>query len=328
MKKYDIVGAENLIIDLLMKIDSIPESDNQADLFDILWQPGGNASNAVVTASLLGSRCSMIGLAGTDQYGDYALKDLAMYGVDISNCKRANGNTAISVCMSETKNKKRSFLGKKACLGEVHLSNEDMEMVKDAECIHFSHADCMLKEPLLKYAYKNGIMTSFDGGFYRESDEAMYQYFDIMIISKEYFYDCMKNHMRSESIDFENLRWLQSKGPSIVMVTLGADGSIGINGDEELRVQGNKGIPVTDTIGAGDAFHGAFLHKYIQTKNFKESVNFATTVSYLACFGLGARTSLPTMDDVEEYLNSGKINFEQIQRRFNYYKKVIDFTVD
>jgi fructokinase len=56
----------------------------------------------------------------------------------------------------------------------------------------------------------------------------------------------------------EAARALLARGPRLVVVTLGAEGAVGVNGDGEVKVAAPV-VQVVDTIGAGDAFGAALL---------------------------------------------------------------------
>ena len=60
-KKFDVIGVENLIMDLALQINKLPKTDGLALLKDFCWQSGGNAASAIVALARLGAKCGMIG---------------------------------------------------------------------------------------------------------------------------------------------------------------------------------------------------------------------------------------------------------------------------
>ena len=42
-KKFDVVGVEDLIMDLSLLIRELPATDGFTQLYDFSWQSGGNA---------------------------------------------------------------------------------------------------------------------------------------------------------------------------------------------------------------------------------------------------------------------------------------------
>ena len=106
-------------------------------------------------------------------------------------------------------------------------------------------------------------------------------------------------------------RWLREGvegSPSLVVLTLGADGAVGLTQDgPRVHVPAPK-VDVVDTIGAGDAAMGALLCRLASTglaavrENLTETLRFTVTVAALACTKEGAYA--PTAQDVEAYLST------------------------
>jgi sulfofructose kinase len=63
-------------------------------------------------------------------------------------------------------------------------------------------------------------------------------------------------------------------------------------------------IRVTDTTGAGDAFHGAFALMVAEERSTADSVRIATAVAALKCTRLGSRAGLPTRAELDAFLST------------------------
>jgi sulfofructose kinase len=64
-------------------------------------------------------------------------------------------------------------------------------------------------------------------------------------------------------------------------------------------------VPVADTTGAGDVFHGAFIYGLIQNWNLEDVIRFAHAVAAMKCMQIGARRGIPRLSDVQEFLKNG-----------------------
>jgi fructoselysine 6-kinase len=76
--------------------------------------------------------------------------------------------------------------------------------------------------------------------------------------------------------------WL--KGPKVVVVTLGSNGSIAYDGDKFVKMD-VVSCEVIDTMGAGDSFIAGFLVAAIEGRNLaacmqKGAENSAVTIQY------------------------------------------------
>jgi sulfofructose kinase len=92
-----------------------------------------------------------------------------------------------------------------------------------------------------------------------------------------------------------------SLGPRHAGVTLGRDGYL-------WREQNGMGqvpafsVSVTDTTGAGDAFHGAFALMAAEGRQTADCARIAAAVAALKCTRLGSRAGLPTRPELDAYL--------------------------
>jgi sugar/nucleoside kinase (ribokinase family) len=63
-------------------------------------------------------------------------------------------------------------------------------------------------------------------------------------------------------------------------------------------------VDVVDTTGAGDVFHGAFLYGLLQGWEAGDILRFANAVSALKCTRLGGRAGIPTLTEVQGFLDA------------------------
>jgi sulfofructose kinase len=102
--------------------------------------------------------------------------------------------------------------------------------------------------------------------------------------------------------DGERLATILAAGVRHAGVTRGAGGyTWKAKGGQEGKQESFK-VPVVDTTGAGDAFHGAFTLAVAQGLEDAECARVASAVAALKCRRLGARAGLPTAEELEGFL--------------------------
>ncbi len=98
------------------------------------------------------------------------------------------------------------------------------------------------------------------------------------------------------------------EGPSLVVATLGEDGSVAAERDPAgatPRVHRAPATPVPagmdggSTLGAGDVFHGALLAALLDQQPIPDALAFANRVAALACRGLDGRSTIPTRAELD-----------------------------
>ncbi|MBE0478810.1 carbohydrate kinase, partial [Candidatus Aerophobetes bacterium] len=109
-------------------------------------------------------------------------------------------------------------------------------------------------------------------------------------------------------------RWLLQKGPKAVVITQGNKGSFFYNRETLCFIPGYK-VKVADTLGCGDAFTAAIIYQilllnkegqnisFLSEEKIRKSVEFANAAGALAATGKGAIPSLPTAEQVKEFLS-------------------------
>jgi sulfofructose kinase len=107
----------------------------------------------------------------------------------------------------------------------------------------------------------------------------------------------------AEGSDADRLERVLTYGPRYAGVTLGRHGYL-------WRERGNGGevpaysVSVTDTTGAGDAFHGAMALMLAEGRPLPECARIASAVAALKCMRLGSRAGLPTRPQLEAFLST------------------------
>jgi sugar/nucleoside kinase (ribokinase family) len=92
-------------------------------------------------------------------------------------------------------------------------------------------------------------------------------------------------------------------GCPVVGITFGGKGAVFLDHGRMLESPAFK-VPVVDTTGAGDVFHGAFLYGLLQKWPLEEIIRFSHAAAALNCMHIGARGGIPTLVDVKEFLQN------------------------
>ena len=83
------------------------------------------------------------------------------------------------------------------------------------------------------------------------------------------------------------------------MVTLGTDGSLLINKNEQIRVKACK-VKAIDTVAAGDTYVGYFVASLASGYSVKEAMEIASKASSITVSRKGSVVSIPLGEEVYE----------------------------
>lgn len=317
-KKIDFIGFGDPFLDLVVNLKKLPETNTNTQITDYGFQGGGNVPTATVAAARLGLNASLVGCVGDDLFGKMSLSDLEYNNVDISHMSIQKGKKSnFCICVTESDVDGKEFISKHGDFSNITIPNLDKELFKSARLMHVA----LITDAVAKacdIVHENGGEVSIDANYYREYAYNYYDKIDIFIGSELYYTSFCEDKNLNEDDYEKNMKLLMSYGPKIVIFTFGADGCKGVYGDKYFEMPAFK-VNVVDTTGAGDVFHGAFDAFYLMGYDVEECARMATGVSAIKCTCPGGRSGIPTMDVLKKYLETGEIDYAEINERVKHY---------
>ncbi len=313
----DVVGIDIPVMDFLVHVDKIPETNNGTHLIEYGWQGGGKVATALVALGRLGVKTGMIGVVGEDSFGKFCINDFELHEVDTSNMVIDKGTTTtFCVCISERQTLGRSIIGKRGTSRALEIGDLNREYITAARYLHLTNMDPVARQAAV-WARESGVKVAFDADSYHQETADNIELIDVFIAS-EFFYRKM-----FDNDDFEeNCRSIQRKGPSIVVFTFGEKGCLGVGQEGFFNIPAFE-IDAVDTTGAGDVYHGAFIFGLLKGWSTEETARFASAVSAIKCTRVGGRAGIPDLAAAKRYLIDGEIDYSGIDKRVDYYRNNI-----
>ena len=96
----------------------------------------------------------------------------------------------------------------------------------------------------------------------------------------------------------EGIRLLKEKGIAHAIVTLGSQGSV-FDMDDEVLYEPARKVKAVDSTAAGDTFTAGIVVSLLEGKKMDEAIRFATNASSITVTRMGAQTSIPSREEVE-----------------------------
>lgn len=327
-KKYDIIGIGTPGLDFVVELERLPRNVVSSKMQDCCFQGGGWFATALCAAGNLGMRTSFMGMIGNDVFGKMIEDDFKYNKVDTSHLIVKDGvRSNLCLCLTESSTKSKTIISRPGECREVDFCDLDEEYLKSTRMLHvgFVNDGIAYAADIVR---ANGGKVSVDAAYYQPYIYNYYSHFDIFIGS-EYFFNGLCDELGKESYGklsseeiYEVIRHVRSKGPETVIFTFGSDGCKGIYQDKCFE-QPAMEVPVVDTTGAGDCFHGAFDTAYLMGMGVEEAARFATGVSSIKCTALGGRAGIPDLEMLNRFLESGEIDYEKLNKRVEHYKRGI-----
>jgi sugar/nucleoside kinase (ribokinase family) len=295
-KEYDGVFIGTAAFDLLFLVDRQPGSDERVRAREIQTGGGGPAATAAVSFASLGGKTAMIGAVGNDLFGRLVREELRTYDIDTTGILiREEGQTPVASMNVEKSTGRRSITMAGGCLYKIGISDIDTSPLHRTRIVHLDGNNPKLALEAARYCKeKTSAVVSLDGGNMEKADVLpLLPYVDVFIPDDKTAAKILGN------ADYaEGCRIFHGLGPDVAGITLGERGSVFYIDGEPVRTDSIHDIPIVDTTGAGDNFHGAFLYAYTLGWDLRVCVKFATIFAALTCRGLGGRSAIPAMSEV------------------------------
>jgi sugar/nucleoside kinase (ribokinase family) len=315
-------------MDQLVNVPRVPRGNSGVRADEVFHQGGGNVATAIAAAARLGAKAGMIGRVGGDSTGDFLIRDFIYNGVDTSRILRGESGSSspYSIAISERELGTRMFIVRRGTAAPLRPEDVDLDYIAGAKILHLETGD-PASMMAAEFARKRGITVTMDAGGYTEDRVNLIPLVDVLIASDMFYGGMFKEDAAKEEGEAlearyrENIGKLQALGPKVVWVTRGAAGCVGMAEDGEYLQVPTFDTPVTDTTGAGDVFHGAYIAAILEGLSHRECARYANAVSSIKCMFVGGRTGIPNRETLARFLKDGTVDTEEIEGRLAYYRR-------
>ncbi|MDF1523476.1 MAG: carbohydrate kinase family protein [Trueperaceae bacterium] len=295
-----IVGLGMVTIDVLAQVPHLPGPDEVFEIPLVEVHGGGPVASAMATAARLGTPSAVVGSVGDDVWGDWIVAGLKGVAVDTSYLYRRAGEASPrAVVLVEGGTGRRSIMYSTGDALRLAVDELPWDWLREARVIHLDGVHPAAALAAARAAREAGVTVSYDGGagpFWPGLDDLL-PLVDLLVVAKDF---AARYTGRDDVADAA--RELARCGASHVVITDGTRGAWSWV-DGGAWHQPAFAVDVVDTTGAGDAFHGGYLHAYLAGENAGHCLRFASAVGALACTRLGGRAGLPKRDEVEDFLD-------------------------
>jgi ribokinase len=303
MKRIDIVGLGEVVVDWVVEIPHYPRPDEKVDAISEGLFSGGVTANFLVAAARLGGDCGFIGAVGDDDYGRFLLNDFQNENVDTSlTIVKSINSTPVNFIMV-VKGEKSIIQSPNMQSTRLLINELDETYISNAKVLHTTLIHQDISEEAIKIAKRNDVRVSID----LESQIALRGWkslnklllqADMLLPNKEGAEMITKCPTPESAATF-----LIKKGIPLVIITMGKKGCLITTKEFQKLIPAYNITPIVDTTGAGDTFNGALSMAYwVKGWDLEKSCKYANAAAGLKLMKLGARTGMPREIDVLEFL--------------------------
>ena len=276
---------------------------------------GGAPANVAAAISKLGAEAYFCGTVGDDFFGEFLEDTFKKNNINTEMMiKRKDKNTTLAfVSLKEDGDRDFKFMRN----ADAELTfNEIRDKINQFDLFHFGSATAFLDGELKntyyklkEYAKENNKIITFDAN-YRDA---------LFDDNKQEFVKCCKDFIKDSNIvklseeeailvsNINNIedaaRYIVNLGCENLIITLGKKGALLTTKEKQILIPTEE-VKMLDATGAGDAFIGAVIAQLLNdcNRDMEEIIKIANLVGGITTTKIGALESIPTWNEIEDFI--------------------------
>jgi sulfofructose kinase len=294
-----IICVGHAALDRIYRIEAFPPEPTKVRALEHVECGGGMAANAAVAIARLGGKAELWSRTGDDGAGNAIRAGLKAEKVDMRCVQGFDGARSSTSAIIVDGKGERLIVGQRDAGMPSGTSWLPLERIREADAVLGDVRWLEGIRAVFTRARKEKVPTILDADLgAREALGGILKLTDYAI-----FCAPALREFAPAGSNADRLEHVLSLGPKHAGVTLGREGYLWRERKENGRLPAFS-VSVTDTTGAGDAFHGAFALMVAEGRPVPECVRVAAAVAALKCTRLGSRAGLPTRGELDAFLAS------------------------
>jgi sulfofructose kinase len=296
----DILGLGCVAVDDLLYVSAYPPADAKVPIRRRERQCGGLTATALVAAARLGAQCAYAGVLGTEELSQFALDRLQQEHVDVTHVRRRPKAQPIhSFVIVDENRQTRTILYDLESVFGPEPGWPDAAVIRSARVLFVDHfgVEAMIWAAQMARAAGGAVVADFERDEMPQFPQLL-ELVDHLILSRDF---AAKRTGETQASRAAEKLWTSQR--QAVVITCGAEGcwyrGTGLDGSQHLPA---FPVPVVDTTGCGDVFHGAYAAALVRGLDLHERVRFAAAAAALKATQRGGQAGIPSRAAVEAFL--------------------------
>jgi sulfofructose kinase len=276
-----------------------PQPEGYAEIDDVRYMTGGEATNSSIVLSRLGVRVKLDGnWLGADDGGKRTKAFLSAYGIDTSRLPLTEGYEGVQEVVF-------AAAGTRTIFGTYCRLQENAQWnVPQEEDITAAKVVCL--DPFFREASARVAEIACDAGIPVVTVDCSY---DAPLLRQVSAVVIAESYIRENypGLKLEDLfQEYQRATSGLVIFTFGAGAIWYARSDETVRNFEPYSIDPVDTTGGGDSFRAGIVYGFLQGWDDDRMIDFAAALAALVCTRRPGVLGSPTLDEVLRFIRSPK----------------------
>ena len=268
---------------------------------------GGKGANQAVQAARLGAQTYMIGRIGSDIMGESVMKSLLSNGVKTDYLKIDPEKGTGTACIMVDDQGENYLMITSEANGNCQKWDLDdaIEVIKSADVLITQLETTMeMAKYALELAKDNNVKTILNPAPTVEVPKSIFEIADIITPNETEaeFHSGIRQTADLNEWSNKVYEKFRCFGVEEMIMTLGKKGAFIGTENEKTIINAYSGINAVDSTAAGDSFNAALAVALAEGKTLGDAVRFANAAGALTVSAAGAQSSLPSRQEVEEFI--------------------------
>ena len=291
MRRPEVLVVGSLNHDITVRVPRLPLAGETVLGISHSTDTGGKGANQAVAAARLGRRVAMVGRVGRDDGGRMLLASLDAAGVDTSRVvEDPDVGTGMAAIAVEPGGENLIVVSPGAngavTLADVHRLPETAVLLAQLE----------VPVPVVTAAVERFSGTVvLNPAPAAPLPPALLAQVNVLVPNRS------ELALLAGGDGSPDVLARRIEGPDAVVVTLGAEGALVVDGGGVTAVPAPN-VEAVDATAAGDAFCGALADALVRGEGLRDAARWAVAAGAVAVTRAGAQSSLPTAAEVEALL--------------------------
>ena len=294
-----VFGSINL--DLIVAVEALPRPGETVLGPEYRMLAGGKGANQALAAARAGARVRLIGAVGDDDFAERALADLRGAAVDLSGVVRKADPTGAALICVDRRGENMIVVASGANRRVTADLIDEITLAIPGLLLLQMETTATENWRLVERARRRGWDVLLNAAPAGDIPSTILRQVDWLVVNGGEAMAIAARAGLAPSNTTEAARRLATTAGLRCIVTLGGEGAIAVDGAILWRI-GVLPIKPVDTVGAGDAFVGAFAAAIDAGHDLPAALHRASVAGGLACLVPGAQPSLPSAEAIESRL--------------------------
>jgi ribokinase len=304
--KIVVVGSSN--VDLLMKMDHLPEMGETVTDAEFFQVYGGKGANQAVAAARSGGKVAFVNCVGEDAYTPQMVRNYKADGIDTTWIFQEKGiasGHALIMIGGAGNNYLAVAPGANYLLTPEKIAAA-RKVFEDAGMVVMQYEITQETiQAVIDLANEIDIPVLWNFAPAREFDRSYLSRVKLLVLNEVEagFLAGMavENDVQAEQAAAK----LVALGVEWVIITLGEKGTLALSAGERIFIPAYN-VDAIDTTAAGDTFCGALTVALLEGKTMEEAVKFANAAAAISVTRMGAQPSAPRREEIDAFMQANR----------------------